>query len=392
MLTNAIRRHFGIKEIDSSWRKLEVKDLWQGYLLVDKDNVVQKLIYPAPKDSFSYREVDYILQLNKDFKIEGKRGKIHPLTAATFLKIKPDGKSFYVDERSLKLLNHSNDIPLFNEYDLDWNSENDAIEFLNRKISSQDEFFSKEIDKYLNTQRRVNQEFRQGDIFRVKLAKERFAYGRIVADLKKFLTHDTGIVSEWKVDLRGRCIFNSMMSSDVLIDYFMVITKEPYLTYNDLKNYKITSTVIITEGLIKYGAYTVVDHTAIDPSSFDLPMGLDTYFDYDPVCHIFKWGGCVVTFKPDKKVEKLMGIGIKDDRTYYRGPYGRSAEHYIKSCIDGTPDHAFFARDDLRNPDYKKLKEIISDYLDFDLSSNDYDGFAAKYGFMDRNKLLSFTV
>ena len=64
-------------------------------------------------------------------------------------------------------------------------------------------------------------------------------------------------------------------------------------------------------------------------------MGLDTYFDYNPVCHIFKWGGGVVTFKPDKKVEKLIGICIKDDRTYYRGPYGRSADHYIKSCIDG---------------------------------------------------------
>ena len=42
--------------------------------------------------------------------------------------------------------------------------------------------------------------------------------------------------------------------------------------------------------------------------------------------------------------------------------------------------------------DYKKLKEIISNYLDFDLNSNDYDSFAAKYGFMDRNKLLSFTI
>lgn len=392
MLTNSIRRYFGIKEIDSSWRKLDVKGLWQGYLLADNDNVVQKLIYPVPKDSFSYREVDYDVQLNKDLKIEGKRGKIHPLTAANFLKIKPSGKSFYVDERSLKLLNHSNDIPLFNEYDLHWNSENDVIEFLNRKISSQNKFFSQEIDGYLNKKRPVDQKFKQGDIFRVNLANERFAYGRIVADLKKFLTHDTGIVSEWKVDLRGRCIFNNIMSSDVLVDYFMVITKEPYLTYKDLKSYKTTSTVIITEGLIKYGTYIVVDHTSIDPSSFDLPMGLDTYFDYDPICHIFKWGGCVVTFKPDKKVEKLLGIGIKEDRTYYQGPYGRSVEHYIKSCIDGKPDYAFFVRDDLRYSDYKKLREIISNYLDFDLSSNDYDSFAAKYGFMDRNKLLSFTI
>lgn len=381
-----------MKEIDSSWRKLDIKDLWQGHLLVDNNNIVQKLIYPIPEDGFSYREVDYAVQLNKDLKIEGTRGKIQPLTAANFLKIKPVGKSFYVDDRSLQLINHSNGIALFDEYDLNWNSGKDAIEFLNRKIRKQDEFLSREREVYLNRKKQAGQKFGQGDIFRIKLANDKFAYGRVVADLKKFLTYDTGIVSEWKVDLRGRCIFNSIMSSDVLIDYFMVITDDPYLTYKDLKGYKTTSTVIIPDWPIKHEAYLVVDHATIDPLSFDLPMGLDTYIEYKPVCHIFKWGGCVVTFKPDKKVEKLQGTGIKDDRTYYRGPYGRSAEHYIKSCIDGKPDYAFFVRDDLRYSDYKELKEIISTYLDFDLSSNDYDSFAAKYGFMDRNKLLSFTI
>ena len=393
MLTNSIRRHYGIKEVDGRWRKLDVKDLWQGHLLVDDDNVIQKLIYPVPTDSFSYREVDYDVQLNKDSKIVGKHGKIHPLTTANFLKLKPNGKFFEVDERSLQLINHSNGIQLFNEYDLGWISENDAIEFLNRKIRSQGDFFSQEIDVYLNRERQINQKFSQGDIFRVKLANEKFAYGRIIADLKRFLTHDTGIVTEWKVDLRGRCIFNDILTSNVLVDYFMVITDDPYLTYTDLKRYKTTSAVIITELPIKYEAYIVVDHTTIDPLSFDLPMGLDTYFEYNPICHIFKWGACVVTFKPDKKAEQLKATGIKDDRTYYRGPYGRSVEHYIKSCMEGNPDYAFFNnRGDLRYSDYKELKEIISKYLDFDLSNNDYDAFAAKFGFMDRAKLLSFTI
>ena len=58
MLTNSIRRHFGIKEIDKSWKIIEVKDLWKGHLLIDNANVIQKLIYPIKGNDFSYREVD----------------------------------------------------------------------------------------------------------------------------------------------------------------------------------------------------------------------------------------------------------------------------------------------------------------------------------------------
>jgi len=387
-----MRRHFGIKEIDKSWKKLDVKDLWNGYLLIDNANVIQKLIYPVTEGDFSYREVDYEIKLNSDFKIVGKRGKVQPLTASTFLKIKPEGKFFDVDKTTLKLINYSNGVQLFNEYDLTWTSEKDVLDFLNEKISTRNKFDKEELSTYLNRKKQVNQKVKQGDIFRVKLAKGKFAYGRIIADLIKFMQYDTGIVGKWEVDWKGRNIFNEMIVNQTLVDYFQIITDDPYLKYNDLKKHETTSSISISEWFVKHEAYIIVDNSEIDPSSFDLPMSIDTYYQHVPICHIFKWGGCVVTFDPDKKVEKQKGIIVKHDQNYYNGLDNKGTEQYINSCIQGKPNYAFLNnRGDLRYSECTDLKKIISKYVDFDITTNDYDSFANKYGFMDRQKILAFT-
>lgn len=393
MLTNPIRRHFGIKEIDDNWKKLDVKDLLRGHVLVDNDNVIQKLIHPVIKGEFAYREVDHTVQLNDDLKIVGKRGKLQPLTAANFWKIKPDGKYFNVDEKSLQLVNHANGIQIFDEYDLNWETPADALGFLNRKIIKEDKFFSEELDLYLNRSKQVNQKIRQGDIFRVRLTNDKFAYGRVIADLANFLKNDTGIVSEWNVDFRGRSIFNEILVKNILVDFFAVISDSPYSMYKDLKEHQTTPTVVTTDRVVKHEACMIVDHAEVDPSSFDMPMELDTYYERKPICHIFKWGGCVVTFKAEKKIEALKDRVIKKEPAFYSGPSCRSVEYYINSCIGQNPDYAFFRnRGDLRHADYKELRAIISKHLDFDLNTNNYDAFANKYGFMDRAKFLSFTI
>jgi hypothetical protein len=392
MLTNTIRRHFGIKEIDQTWQRLEVKGLLSGYLLVDTSNVIQKLIFPIKDNYFSYREVDHEVELNSDLKIIGKRGKVHPLTAATFLKIKPEGKAFEVDQTTLKLINHCNGVQLLNEYDLNWGSAKQVLDFLNQRISTPNKFHQEELNTYLHRKKQVNQKAKQGDIFRVKLGKGKFGYGRVIADLIKFVKYDTGIVGKWEVDFRGRNIFNEIIVNQTLVDYFEIITDDPYLKYNDLKQYKTTSSVSISEWFVKHESYVIIDNCEIDPLSFDLPMTIDTYYQYVSICHIFKWGGCVVSFEPDQKVEKQKGIIVKNDLHYYNGLDNKSTEYYIKSCLQGRPNYAFLNnRGDLRYSECANLKKIISKYLDFDINSNDYDSFANKYGFMDRQKILAFT-
>lgn len=397
MLTNKIREHFGLKKIDISWKKFELKGLRPShYILIDESNVIQKLIYPQERGKLYYQEIDYEVPLDSQSKIIGKRGKIQPLTYSNFIKIKPGGKSFEVNNSSLKLINYINGVQLFNEYDLNWSSEDEVLNFLNEKILSRDNFFLEELKLFLTREKQVNQKVRQGDIFRVKLAGGRFAYGRVIANLEKFLTHQTLIVSEWSMDWRGRNVFNEILRNQMLVDFFEVITENPYLKYSELKEYPTTNSVCTSDWWVKHESYIVIDKTQIEASSFDLPMNIDTFYQSKTICHIFKWGAGVVTFEPDDKVEELMRLHYHENKNKnknnYLQPNNKSAEEYINSCLKGLPEYSFLdIRGDIRSADCRELLKIISEHLDFDLKSNDYDGFAKKYGFMDRKDILEFT-
>lgn len=393
MLTNSIRKYFGIKQIDKSWKKLTVKDLWQGHVLVDKKNVIQKLIYPVPTDDdFSYREVDYNISLSRELKIIGKKGKVQPLTAANLLKIKPEGKELSVEKTTCQLINHVNGLALFSEYKLKWRAAKDVIEFLKQYTVKPSPFFKKELDVFLNREKVVNQKPKQGDIFRVKLAGNQFAYGRVIANLAKFLTHDTGVVSKWELDWRGRSVFNEVLINQLLVDYFQLITDNPYLKYDDLKKKKRTPATCIIDLNVKHENYTIVDQVPVAANSFDLPMGIDTHYQYLPVCHIFKWGAGAVAFAPDKKVEQEKDLLVKKDLRYRNDFGNQSTEQYIRSCIKGKPDYAYlWNRGDLRYTEYSALRKQISKRLGFDINSFDYDAFAKKFGLMDRAAILAFT-
>ena len=76
MLTNSIREHYQIKPIKPDWKEFELKNSYGSKVLIDNKNVLQKFIMDnSDKDSISYREIDYNIQLTSDFKIIGKTGK-----------------------------------------------------------------------------------------------------------------------------------------------------------------------------------------------------------------------------------------------------------------------------------------------------------------------------
>jgi hypothetical protein len=392
MLTNEIREFYGISPVNDAWRKLQVKGLYNGFIFVDDQNVIRKQIRIDSGADFFYQEIDYEIQLSEDLRIIGKRGKDNPLTYASISKIKPVNKYLSISKVILELRNLKNGIELFSEYNHNWKSVTDAIKFLEEKMLYPTAFDSEQIAEYLHRKKAVNQKVRSGDIFRIKLSKGKFGYGRVIADLSKFTRYDTGIVSEWPVDIRGRCLFNDIIVSLAWVDYFLVVSDNPYLTYDNLKQYRTTPSVLVSDLYITHETYKIVGRCEIDTSSFDVPMGLDTYYQYAPICHIFKWGGCVVTFKPDEYIAKT-GVPVRPEKYKTNMAAGNfPLEIFIQSSIEGKTDFSYLSRADLRESFFLKLRKIISKNLEFDIDSGDYDGFANKYGFMTKSDILAFTT
>ena len=96
MLTNNIREYYKIKPIKSDWKEFELKKAYGCKVLIDKKNVLQKLIMDnSDLGNISYKEVDYNVPLTSDFKIITKTGKLKGLSYSVLEAIKPSnsGKS-----------------------------------------------------------------------------------------------------------------------------------------------------------------------------------------------------------------------------------------------------------------------------------------------------------
>lgn len=396
MLTNELRKFYGIKLLDEAWKKLPVKGMKGTYVLVDDENVIQKFILPKSGQYLHYREVDYCIQLSADNKVIGKKGKVQPLSYAVIDRIKPANKYFDVTDSSLLLQNSDNGISLFDIGNHVWGSVEKILIFLKRVAEKPTQFEKEEIDAFLNRPKRIPQKVVQGAIFRVKIGQNRFVYGRIIADLTKFLRVDMGIVSEWKVDFRGLNILGSGMWPQILVDFFLLVTDNPYLTNEDLKMYGTTPSLIQSEERILQGGYRLVDQCEIQTASFDIPMAIDTFYHFTPVCHIFKWGAAVVTFKANKallgEISLCNPVSYSSIHSKKAKPY-QSLEGFISTTINGDTDYSYITdRGDLREPLLKQAREIIIENLGFDINSGDYNGFAKKYGFMTKEEILAFSI
>jgi len=393
MLTNNIREHYQIKPIKSDWKELELKNGYGSKVLIDKKNVLQKFIMDnSDKDSISYREIDYNVQLTSDFRIIGKTGKSKGLSYSVLEKIKPANKYFSVSSNSIDLYNFDNDINVLFDYNLKLKSVKDVIKYIEKRIENTTDFEKEEFIKYINSKRQKKQPIKSGDIFRIKLNNHQFAYGRVIFDLDKFRNYKPAFVSELNVGFRNSLIFDKVLMAPSLIDLYLLKTDNPYLKPTDLKSLSTTPSLIKNSELIKSNTFQVIGNLPIDISSFDVPMAWDTFYQYKPISHIFKWGAGIKTFEPVKRLEKLTELTYPIN---YKPINLRTIEEldgFLNSCLLGEPNFKYVSSNgDLREPLFSEVRKIISKNIKFDVDKNDYDKFAKQFGFMTKAEILAFT-
>ena len=177
-----------------------------------------------------------------------------------------------------------------------------------------------------------------------------------------------------------------------LIDLYLFKTDNPYLKPNDFAALETTPSLIKNSELIKNNTFQIIGNTPIELSSFDIPMDWETYYQYKPITHIFKWGAGIKTFEPVKRLEKLTEL------TYpmkYNPINLRAIEEFdgfLTPCLSGIPNFTYVSSNgDLREPLFSEVREIISKNISFNIDTNDYDTFANKFGFMTKAEILKFT-
>jgi Immunity protein 26 len=393
MLTNSIREYYQIKPIKSDWKEVVLKNGYGSKVLIDKKNVLHKFIIDnSDKDTISYREIDYNVQLTNDFKIIGKTGKSKGLSYSVLEKLKPANKYFSVSSNSIDLYNFDNNINVLFDYNLKFKSAKEVTKYIESRIKNITLFEKEEFEKYISTKKQKRQAIKSGDIFRIKLNNRQFAYGRVIFDLDKFRNYKPAFISELNVGFRDSLIFDKVLMTPSLIDFYLIKTDNPYLRTEDFNTLKTTPSLIKNSELIKNNTFHIIGNTAIDLASFDIPMDWETYYQYKPISNIFKWGAGIKTFEPVKKLEKLTELTYPMNYNPINLRAIEEFDGFLTSCLSGTPNFKYVSSNgDLREPMFSEVRKIISKNINFNVDTNEYDKFAKEFGFMTKAEILLFT-
>lgn len=393
MLTNYIREYFNIKPLKLDWKEYELKNGYGSKVFIDKNNVLQKFIMDtSDRGNILYREIDYNIQLTSDFKIISKTGKTKGLSYSVLEQMKPANKYFSVSSSNIDLYNYDNNVNILFDYNLTLKSAKDVVNYIENRIINTTAFEKEEFEKYISTKKQKRQKIKSGDIFRIKLNNQQFAYGRVIFDLEKFRHYKPVFVSQLNVGFRDSLIFDKVLISPSLIDLFLLKTDNPYLTSNDFKSLKTTPSLIKNSELIKNNTFNVIGNISIDLSTIDIPMDLETYYQFKPISHIFKWGAGIKTFEPVDKLENLSELRYPMNYNPISLRASEEFDGFLTSCLSGMPNFKYVSSNgDLREPLFSEVRKIISENINFNIDTNDYDLFAKQFGFMTKAEILSFT-
>ncbi len=395
MLTNNIREHYQIKPIKPGWKELELKNIHSSKVLIDKNNVLQKLIEDNwNKDRPFYRETDYHIQLTTDFKIITKTGKIKGLSSSALENIKPANKMFTVSPTNIDLYNFDSDVNILSDYNLKLKSAHDVIKYIEKRIKNKTAFEKEEFEKFIGNKRQKRQPVTPGDIFRIELSNCQFAYGRVLFDLKKFHNYTPSFAPKINDGFRESLIFDKGLMIPCLIDLYLFKTDDPYVKPGKFASIKTTRSLITNSEFIRNNGFKIIGSTQLDFASFDVPMDWTTFYQYKPLFHIFKWGAGIKTFSPVKRLEKLHELTYPMNYKPIHC-YGRLVEQwdgFLTSCLSGKPNFKYVSTNgDLREPLFSEVRRIISKNINFDIDKNEYDEFAKKFSFMTKQEILAFT-
>lgn len=390
MLSNKLRTFIGMKPIDESWRKIPLKGMDYAHIYISNKSILKKMIVSDGKSPF-YREIDYDIEYKNDNYIIGKKGRNQKVSYSVLSKIKPLDKSVFINSVEITLKNHANKVVLIQDYDQDFENLNEAFIYLENRLKNLNEIEEIKLVDFAKSKKVKKQKYKHGDIFRLDANEGKFIYGRIISGLRKSLEYQLPIKNEQKFDWKENHIFTVYAYYPIWVDYYNTISQNPYLKLKELTKFETTPSVLLDEYFISHSQFKIIDNAEIDLNTFDVPMDIQTKYHRSPLCHIFKWGLGVLTFKPSIKIEELLKLRIPMNYEPMYSYTKQGIEYFVNSGIKGEIDfRANTSKGDIREYQFRELRKLISKNLGFDIDERSYDEFAKEFGFMTKSEIIEF--
>ena len=354
-LTNAQRKHFGLQPISDDWVRMEPINTprWCTTIAYLDGTVVRKYIETGNE---IYTEYELCEQLSDDLcYLQPKTAKGKPVLFSCANLKKRTGFGM-----CLSYMHHSpspncpSHIFLENltTAKLYYSSEYDPIfvhnisefeQWVNTWCAESTPDDLKDIDRFARQQRQ-HIDFHEGDVFRFKINRRLYGYGRILIDFSLMRKKK---IPFWDV-FRGKPLICSV---------YHIATERKDVTAAELAKYNSLPSVPMMDNHLYYGAYEIIGHIPIGESE-DYPILYGYSFSAIENAVLFQWGKL---YRREENTTPLftnfrscsIGFGLDFHLSVLQACIadGSNAPHWNQDTLDTNSD--------LRNPKFQTEREQI---------------------------------
>ncbi len=367
-LTNEQRDCFGLSHVEPSWRLLSLPqshyDEYYTYAYVDDaTRTIRKVITDSeeivsPRVKYQFQEMDVCEALSEDgvwLMPKTAKGKPVKLTAATLTKRSGTGMFLSCYDGSIKVGNYVTQQSYYcNGYEKNSDACLTQAAFAQWVNAWCDETTPNDLAEVqaFAARKRVHVKCSEGDFFRYKLSRRLYGYGRIVLDVRAMRKS-------------GVAFWDCYMGQPLIVGVYHVVTDNPHLSPDDLRDLPMLPTNAIMDNVIFYGEYPIIGHEPLDETQVDYPV------NYAKSCGIRDhriFYQCGRLYR-EKKQEKKDVYSTTFDG-YANAAVGWSLSHVslpvLEACIRDQSNQPYWDMnppywmdEDLRNPKNREIHDQI---------------------------------
>ena len=253
-LSNEQRKYFALQPTDASWVKQELKaspyDNFQTFAYID-GTVIRK--YFLSGDNI-YVELDLRENLSDDLRYllpKTAKGKPVLLSSSTIQKRPGTGMGLSYGKGYVRLTNLVSLCDYYGSfYDpLDLNSVSDFGKWVEQWCAATTPEDLQSVTEFA-AQKRKHVKFQEGDVFRYKINRRLYGYGRILLDYDKMRK-------------RKEPFWDVLMTKPVVCAVYHIVTENPHLSVRELEHLPSLPSHIVTDNDFFYGEYEIIGNIPI---------------------------------------------------------------------------------------------------------------------------------
>lgn len=356
-LTNEQRRCFALVMVGQDWERIKIKaspyDTFETYAYCE-NNIIRKCIITSDIEYCEYELCEAISDDGRYLLPKTSKGKPVLLSSSNLLKRTSLGMCLNYNRGYIALYNNSTQCAYYSTAYEDYKIKtiNEFEDWVNNWCAETSEKDFIDINKFANQSRR-HVKFQEGDVFRFKIDRRLFGYGRIILDFDKMRK-------------RKETFWDILMSKPLVCSVYHIATERNDVTIEELSNLKSLPSTIIADNHLYYGEYEIIGNLPItENEDYPIMYGRSIAHGEDAIC--FQFG------KIFKKIEngQLLFGGFRNNGVSFTLNVQKKV---LFECIQDNTNIPYWnnyfkhsTNNDLRSPKFheerKKIGEQMGVYL-----------------------------